>query len=124
MKSIKSDKVDVFDDYDAAPNEFFIRFRQTFHSYQEFKSKMKICAKEQFGSGYAWLVVNKKKELVIMSTANQDTPLIKGFRPLLTIDLWEHAYYLDYQNRRDDYIDNWFDLINWVEVANNWGRFY
>lgn len=132
MKSNRSDKGKAFDSYseqiqgnhDTAPNEFFIRFRQTFHSYQDFKKIMKECALKVFGSGYAWLVANKKKELLIITTANQDTPLPLGYRPLLVIDVWEHAYYLDYQNRREDYVEQWFELINWVEVANNWGRFY
>lgn len=109
--------------HDTSPNEFYIRFRQTFHSYQEFKTHFKACALSVFGSGYAWLVANKNQELLIITTANQDTPLPQGFRPLLTIDVWEHAYYLVYQNRRADYIENWFDLINWIEVANNWGRY-
>lgn len=132
MKLNRSDKTGAFDSYseqvlcnhDTAPNEFFIRFRQAFHSYHEFKTILKENAMKVFGSGYAWLVANKKKELLIITTVNQDTPLPQGYRPLLVIDVWEHAYYLDYQNRRDQYIETWFDLINWVEVANNWGRFY
>ncbi len=109
--------------YDTSPNEFYIRFRQTFHSYQEFKALFKASALSVFGSGYAWLVVNNNQELLIVTTPNQNTPLIQGLRPLLTIDVWEHAYYLDYQNRRQEYIDQWFELINWDEVTCNWGRY-
>lgn len=109
--------------HDNSPHEFYIRFRQTFHSYQEFKDQFKAKAMSVFGSGYAWLILNKQRELMIVTTANQDCPLTQGLKPLLTIDVWEHAYYLDYQNRRAEYIDKWFDLINWNEVANNWGRY-
>ena len=103
---------------DLSSDEFFLLFHQTFDSYEKFKDEFKKKSIGVFGSGYAWLVLNMKNELMIVTTPNQDCPLTQGLKPLLNIDVWEHAYYLDYQNRRNDYIDQWFELINWVEVAN------
>ena len=73
-------------------------------------------AVSHFGSGWAWIVVNKNKELEIISTKNQDSPLMFGKIPILGIDVWEHAYYLKYQNRRADYVNAWFNVINWKKV--------
>jgi Fe-Mn family superoxide dismutase len=92
----------------------------TFGSFQAFKDQFSTAAKDRFGSGWAWLV-NDNGKLKIGSTANQDNPLmdsseLKG-TPLLGIDVWEHAYYLKYQNKRPDYITAWFNVINWDEVA-------
>ena len=70
----------------------------------------------RFGSGWAWLVVDKPGELKIVSTANQDTPLSDGQKPMLGVDVWEHAYYLKYQNRRADYVAAWWNVVNWAEV--------
>ncbi len=84
-----------------------------FGSYEEFKEKFKTAGATQFGSGWAWLVVSGDK-LEIIKTANADTPIAHGKTPLITMDVWEHAYYLDYQNRRPDYIDVFLDkLVNW-----------
>lgn len=88
-----------------------------FGSFDEFKTKFTDAAKNRFGSGWAWLVVAPNKKLVIGSTPNQDNPLmdvseLKGF-PLLGLDVWEHAYYLKYQNKRPDYIENWWKVVNW-----------
>jgi Fe-Mn family superoxide dismutase len=93
-----------------------------FGSYENFKTKMTESAMTRFGSGWAWLYVDEQKKLQIGSTPNQDNPLmdvspIKGF-PLLGLDVWEHAYYLKYQNRRAEYINNWFNLVNWGFVEN------
>ena len=74
-------------------------------------------AVRQFGSGYAWLVVENEK-LSIVSTDNQNTPITETQKPILCIDVWEHAYYLQYQNRRADYVSNWFGLINWPYVQS------
>ncbi|MGV8169383.1 MAG: superoxide dismutase [Candidatus Nanoarchaeia archaeon] len=81
----------------------------------KFKEEFKKAALGQFGSGWAWLVVNKGK-LEIVKTGNQDTPLSEGKTPILTIDVWEHSYYLKYQNRRAEYVDNFFSIINWDEA--------
>ena len=85
--------------------------------YEKFAEEFKKAAATQFGSGWAWLVV-KDGKLAIMKTGNADTPLVHGATPLLTIDVWEHAYYLDYQNRRPDFIQSYLDnLVNW-DFAN------
>ena len=91
-----------------------------FHSFEAFKTQFSDAAKNRFGSGWAWLVVTPDKKLKIGSTANQDNPLmdvsdLKGF-PLLGLDVWEHAYYLKYQNRRPEYIENWWKVVNWEFV--------
>ena len=92
----------------------------TFNSLENFKAKLSDAAMTRFGSGWAWLYIDDKKLLQISSTPNQDNPLmdvssIKGI-PLLGLDVWEHAYYLKYQNRRAEYVNNWFNLINWKQV--------
>jgi Fe-Mn family superoxide dismutase len=86
-----------------------------FGSREEFQSKFQTAAMGRFGSGWAWLVVNKG-ELEIVSTPNQDSPLTEGKTPILGLDVWEHAYYLKYQNRRPEYIEAFFNVINWEEV--------
>ena len=77
-------------------------------------------ATTRFGSGWAWLVVNGTGDLEIYSTANQDSPIMQGHTPILGLDVWEHAYYLNYQNRRPDYIEGWGNVINWDEVARRY----
>jgi Fe-Mn family superoxide dismutase len=94
----------------------------TFNSFENFKTKLSESAMTRFGSGWAWLYIDDKKSIQIGSTPNQDNPLmdvspIKG-HPILGIDVWEHAYYLKYQNRRAEYVSNWFSLINW-EIAED-----
>ncbi|GGE46914.1 superoxide dismutase [Mn] [Pullulanibacillus camelliae] len=86
-----------------------------FGSFEAFKNEFSDAAAGRFGSGWAWLVVNNG-ELEITSTPNQDTPLSEGKTPVLGLDVWEHAYYLKYQNRRPEYIDAFFNVINWDEV--------
>lgn len=85
----------------------------TFGSFAAFQEKFSQAAKSVFGSGYAWLVCGPQKELSILTTANQETPLTLGRHPLLTIDVWEHAYYLKHYNKRADYIKDWWNIVNW-----------
>jgi Fe-Mn family superoxide dismutase len=87
-----------------------------FGSFDNFKTQFTNAAATRFGSGWAWLSVDKGK-LVVESTANQDTPLSEGRTPILGLDVWEHAYYLNYQNRRPDYINAFWNIVNWAEVA-------
>lgn len=93
---------------------------QKFGSTEGFKEEFKNAALGRFGSGWAWLVLNEEDELEITSTPNQDTPLSQGKRPILCIDVWEHAYYLKYQNRRAEYIDAFLKLINWKKANENY----
>ena len=91
-----------------------------FGSFENWKAEMKAAALGQFGSGYAWLVSENSGRLSVMKLPNQDCPLSMGLRPLLCLDVWEHAYYLDYQNRRADYVDNWFHRVNWHFVQERY----
>ena len=94
-----------------------------FGSFEEFKSQFKESANKQFGSGWTWLVVDKAGKLQITNTQNQDNPLMPRAEitgtPILALDLWEHAYYLNYQNNRKKYIENFFNIINWKKVGAN-----
>jgi superoxide dismutase, Fe-Mn family len=87
-----------------------------FGSFDEFKDKMNATGAAQFGSGWAWLV-HDGNGLAVVGSANQDNPISKGQTPLLGVDVWEHAYYLKYQNRRPDYIDAWWNVVLWSKVA-------
>jgi Fe-Mn family superoxide dismutase len=89
---------------------------KTFGGYDGFVEKFSDAAKGRFGSGWAWLAVDAKKNLAILSTPNQDNPLTQRLVPILGLDVWEHAYYLKYQNRRPEYIENFFNVINWPRV--------
>jgi len=90
----------------------------TFGSFDNFKTEFTKAATTRFGSGWAWLTLSGGK-LAVESTANQDSPIMDGKKPLLGLDVWEHAYYLNYQNRRPDYITAFYNVINWNEVAKN-----
>jgi superoxide dismutase, Fe-Mn family len=90
----------------------------TFGGFDKFKEEFAKAATTRFGSGWAWLSVDGGK-LVVHSTANQDSPIMDGKKPLLGLDVWEHAYYLNYQNRRPDYISAFWNVVNWPEVAKN-----
>jgi len=89
----------------------------TFTSLDSFKDQFNKAGLGRFGSGWAWLVVDKSKKLAIVSTANQDSPLTDGLAPILGVDVWEHAYYLKYQNRRADYLGAIWNVLNWEDVA-------
>lgn len=93
-----------------------------FGSYQAFQNQFKAAALSVFGSGYAWLVVDATGQLRIITTQNQDTPLPLGMCPVLNIDVWEHAYYLKHYNKRADYIDDWFHVVNWNNANRNYSR--
>ena len=88
-----------------------------FGSVEAFKTEFEKAAATRFGSGWAWLVVNNEGKLEVVSTANQDTPISDGKKPILTLDVWEHAYYLNYRNVRPNYIKAFFEIINWNKVA-------
>ncbi len=87
-----------------------------FTSFEKFTEEFNAAATNRFGSGWAWLVVSNEEKLEVISTANQDSPLMEGHTPILGLDVWEHAYYLNYQNRRPDYIKAFWNVINWAEV--------
>ncbi len=91
-----------------------------FGSFDEFKTSLGATAGKQFGSGWGWLSVGPAGDLGASATANQDNPLSEGFKPILGVDVWEHAYYLNYQNRRPDYISAWWNVVNWDVVAANY----
>jgi Fe-Mn family superoxide dismutase len=92
-----------------------------FGSFGDFQEKMKEAGVNQFGSGWAWLV-HDGSGLAVVSTPNQDNPITDGKAPLLGVDVWEHAYYLKYQNKRPDYIDAWWNTVNWPKVAERLGQ--
>ncbi len=89
-------------------------------SFDSFKEQFAKAGATRFGSGWAWLSVGKDKKLVVESTANQDSPLMEGRTPILGCDVWEHAYYLHYQNRRPDYITAFWNVVNWDQVGKNY----
>lgn len=89
----------------------------TFGSFEAFKTLFAEAGTTQFGSGWAWLSLDADKKLVIDKTSNADSPLIHGKKPILTMDVWEHAYYLKYQNLRPEYINNFWNIVNWAEVS-------
>ena len=93
-----------------------------FGSYDIFKQEMKSVALNTFGSGWAWLVKDEVGNLEIISTQNQDTPFTLNLYPILLVDVWEHAYYLQYQNRRAEYLDNWFNVIDWEKIEKNFNK--
>jgi len=92
------------------------RIEADFGSFEEFKSQFSKAAATLFGSGWAWLIINQDGKLEIVQTGNAENPITKGLKPILTCDVWEHAYYVDYRNRRPDYIENFFKIINWDKV--------
>ena len=96
------------------------QINKTFGSFASLQNTFNTTAKGVFGSGWAWLCVDKKGMLVVVPTPNQDSPLSIGLRPILGLDVWEHAYYLKYQNKRPDYINAWWYVIDWEKVEQNY----
>ena len=92
----------------------------TFGGFDQFKEKLQAAGAARFGSGWAWLVINKAGSLEITSTPNQDSPIMDGLKPVFGVDVWEHAYYLKYQNRRPDYLKAVWNVVNWDAVAKNY----
>ncbi len=91
---------------------------ESFESFEQFKEVFSKAALTRFGSGWAWLVVNEEKKLEVLSTPNQDNPIMENSKlfPILGVDVWEHAYYLNYQNKRAEYIEKWWNVVNWDHV--------
>ena len=94
--------------------------QQAFGSFDQFKAAFNDAGVKRFGSGWAWLVLDSSGKLQVTSTANQDSPLIDGLYPVMGNDVWEHAYYLKYQNRRPDYLAAWWNVVNWDEVTRRY----
>lgn len=105
---------------DGSPSgEFGAALEAAFGSFDAFKESFSTAAKTRFGSGWAWLVRTGSGDLQVYSTANQDSPLMQGDTPILGLDVWEHAYYLNYQNRRPDYVAAFWEIVNWEQVGVN-----
>jgi Fe-Mn family superoxide dismutase len=100
--------------------ELATAINSTFGGFEPFKEKVNAAGAARFGSGWAWLVVNKEGKLDVISTANQDNPLMEGLKPVIGVDVWEHAYYLKYQNRRPEYLKAWWNVVNWDEAEKNY----
>jgi len=96
--------------------ELAVAIKDQFESFEQFKDQFSKAGATQFGSGWAWLSITEDGSLEVESTLNEDTPLMHGKTPILTMDVWEHAYYLDYQNKRPDYIEAFFQVIDWVSA--------
>jgi Fe-Mn family superoxide dismutase len=95
--------------------------KKAFGSFADFQTRINQAAATRFGSGWAWLMIQGGK-LVVESTPNQDNPLMSGAKPVMGLDVWEHAYYLKYQNRRPDYVAAWWNVVNWEQVAQNYAH--
>jgi superoxide dismutase, Fe-Mn family len=103
--------------------EFMEAINSKFGNFTAFKEEFSKAAATRFGSGWAWLVLNKSGELSVVSTPNQDSPISEGLRPILGLDVWEHAYYLKYQNRRPDYVSEWWNVVDWAEVSRLYKKY-
>ncbi len=102
--------------------ELLEKMNKYFNDFKSFKEQFTAAAKKVFGSGWAWLCSDKKGDLLVTTTGNQDSPISQGLVPLLGLDVWEHAYYLKYQNRRPEYIDAWWNVVNWKLVEANFKK--
>ena len=106
----------------APSGELAVAIDSSFGSFDEFKSIFHNAAMTQFGSGWAWLSIDGSNKLIVSSTSNQDNPISDGLRPILGLDVWEHAYYLNYQNLRPDYIAAWWNTVNWDKVSERFAK--
>lgn len=106
----------------APEGELASKINDELGGFEKFKEDFKKAALGQFGSGWAWLVLKEDGKLAIESTPNQDNPVSNGGKPILGIDVWEHAYYLKYMNRRADYIDSWWNVLDWKKVAKRFEK--
>lgn len=104
----------------APTGELATAIGQVFGSFDQFKDTFNKAGLARFGSGWAWLVLNQNGQLQVVSTANQDSPLMTGMYPVMGNDVWEHAYYLKYKNVRADYLSAWWNVVNWDEVARRY----
>ena len=94
----------------------------TFDNFESFKAEFSATAATRFGSGWAWLSIDGSNKLIVSSTSNQDNPVSDGLTPILGLDVWEHAYYLNYQNLRPDYIAAWWNIVNWDKVSERFAK--
>ena len=94
--------------------------KETFGGLDALKEKINAAGAARFGSGWAWLVLSKDKKLEVISTPNQDSPIMEGHTPILGVDVWEHSYYLKYQNKRPDYLKAWWNTLNWSAINENY----
>ncbi|GCE51055.1 Fe-Mn family superoxide dismutase [Thermosporothrix hazakensis] len=104
----------------APTGELASAINETFGSFDAFKQAFNDAGAKRFGSGWAWLALDRSGKLSVISTPNQDSPLMDGLYPVLGNDVWEHAYYLKYQNRRPEYLNAWWNVVNWDEVARRY----
>jgi Fe-Mn family superoxide dismutase len=104
----------------APTGELASSIEQAFGSFDQFKDAFNKAGLARFGSGWAWLVLNQSGQLQVVSTANQDSPLMTGMYPVMGNDVWEHAYYLKYKNVRADYLNAWWNVVNWDEVTRRY----
>jgi superoxide dismutase, Fe-Mn family len=104
----------------APTGELADAINSTFGSFDAFKEQFASAATGQFGSGWAWLAVDSSGNLLVYGTPNQDSPYMAGHTPIMGLDVWEHAYYLNYQNKRGDYVSAWWNVVNWDKVTENY----
>jgi superoxide dismutase, Fe-Mn family len=102
--------------------ELAAAIKDAFGSFDAFKAAFNDAGVKRFGSGWAWLVLDNSGKLQVISTANQDSPFMDGLYPVMGNDVWEHAYYLKYQNRRPDYLNAWWNVVNWPEIARRYAQ--
>ncbi|MEP0842903.1 MAG: superoxide dismutase [Phycisphaerae bacterium] len=106
----------------APSGELAAAINAAFGDFEKFKAAINDAGMKRFGSGWSWLCLDRSGKLLVESFANQDSPFCKGYYPVMGVDVWEHAYYLKYQNKRADYLAAWWNVVNWAEVARRFAR--